>query len=104
MDTKKILLWLIKNGFKFTNKGVEYLADAICLYHKYPKDLITAFYSDIGGKNNVLSHSVERCIRNAIQTQWSETTFAQYTTKTQKNSEAIYLLELIYFEGDNNEK
>lgn len=100
---KKVLLWLIKNGFKFTNKGVQYLADAIWLYHKYPKENITAFYSDIAEKYKLLSHSIERCIRNAIQTQWSETTFSQYTTKTPKNSEAIYLLELIYFEGDNNE-
>ena len=99
---KKILIWLIQNGFRYTNKGVQYLADAICMYNE-TKAPITLIYQTIAGYYDVLPHSVERCMRNAIHTTWQETTFVKYTKGTPANSEAIYLLELIYFEGDHNE-
>lgn len=99
---KKILLWLIKNGFRYTNKGVQYLADAICIYNE-TKAPITTIYTMIAENYDILPHSVERCMRNAIHTTWQETTFVKYTKETPANSEAIYLLELIYFDGDEDE-
>ena len=99
---KKVLLWLIKNGFRYTNKGVQYLADAICMYNE-TKANITLIYQTIAGYYAIFPHSVERCIRNVIRTTWKETTFVKYTKEIPVNSEAIYLLELIYFEGENNE-
>lgn len=99
---KKVLLWLIRNGFRYTNRGVEYLAHAICTYHENHDIGICEVYKNVANKFNVLPHSIERCIRNAIYTTWKETTFEKYTRETPVNSEAIYLLELIYFEGENN--
>lgn len=103
METKKVLLWLLANGFNFTNKGIEYLAYAICTYHENHDVGICEIYKNVANKFNVLPHSIECCIRNAIQTQWGKTPFVKYTKDTPKVSETIWLLELIYFDGDKDD-
>jgi hypothetical protein len=100
---KKVLLWLLENGFNFTNRGVEYLADAICVYHENHEIGFCNLYQNVANKFDVLPHSIERCMRNAIQTQWRKTNFYKYNKRIPNVSEVIRLLELIYFEGDNND-
>lgn len=100
---KKILLWLIKNNFKFTNRGILYLADAIYIYHTNSQINICDIYEKVAANYYVSSRSVIRCMTHAIKTQWNNTEFTKYTVTPPKVSEAIYLLELVYFDGDENE-
>lgn len=98
-QSKKILLWLLQNGFKLSKKGIELLVDAMELLHYNKKIKCTDIYQILAVQHETTYYAVERAIHHAISKDWNQTTFVKYA-KTPKVFEAVRLLEMLYDEWE----
>ena len=98
-QNKKILLWLLQNGFKLSKKGIEFLVDAVEILHYNKKMKCTDIYEILSGQHETTYCAVVRAMSHAIEKDWSQTTFVKYA-KNPRVFEAVKLLEMLYDEWE----
>lgn len=100
---RRILLWLVKNGFRVDKIGTTYIACGIEMVKDNPYISACEIYKKIAGNSKKSIKHIEKAIRYSIQNDWEKTTFVKYCEKP-KSYEVIVLLELLYsVKGDKNE-
>ena len=68
MDRQGVTRELMKMGFSVSNKGFEYMVDAIEMIHEEDGDVkFTVLYAQIARKHKKDQRAVERCIRWEVE-------------------------------------